>query len=55
MHADFVHDVSFDYYGMRMATCSSDQKVRVWDKASSGEWRLTDEWKVRKTEKFGKT
>ena len=23
-HDDFVHDVSFDFYGNQMATCSTD-------------------------------
>ena len=28
-HKDIIHDVSFDYYGKRMATCSSDHTVKV--------------------------
>ena len=37
-----MHDVSFDYYGKRLATCSSDQKIRVWEKKNiDGE----EEWK----------
>lgn len=28
-HKDLIHDVSFDYHGKRMATCSSDQTVKV--------------------------
>lgn len=28
-HKDVIHDVIFDYYGRRMATCSSDQTVKV--------------------------
>ena len=27
----FVHDIVFDYYGKRFATCSTDGKIRVWD------------------------
>jgi WD40 repeat protein len=30
-HADLVHDLAYDYYGQRMATCSSDQLLKVWD------------------------
>ncbi|RMX51378.1 hypothetical protein pdam_00011376 [Pocillopora damicornis] len=30
-HKDLIHDVSYDYHGRRMATCSSDQSVKVWD------------------------
>lgn len=29
-HKDVIHDVSYDYYGKRMATCSSDQTVKVF-------------------------
>lgn len=28
-HKDLIHDVSFDFHGRRMATCSSDQSVKV--------------------------
>ena len=28
-HKDIIHDVSFDFYGRRMATCSSDHTVKV--------------------------
>lgn len=28
-HKDVIHDVVYDYYGQRMATCSSDQTVKV--------------------------
>jgi WD40 repeat protein len=30
-HDDLVHDVAYDYYGKRLVTCSSDQKIKVWD------------------------
>eukprot|EP00033_Pygsuia_biforma_P001083 GCRY01001233.1.p1 GENE.GCRY01001233.1~~GCRY01001233.1.p1 ORF type:complete len:338 (+),score=73.37 GCRY01001233.1:159-1172(+) len=30
-HLDIIHDVSYDFYGTRMASCSSDQKIRIWD------------------------
>lgn len=32
-HKDLIHDVAYDYYGERMATCSSDQYVKVSKKA----------------------
>ncbi|KAG5186185.1 nucleoporin-like protein [Tribonema minus] len=46
-HADFVHDVKYDFYGKRLATCSSDQSVRVWDLDDKGEWTVKSgcEWK----------
>lgn len=28
-HKDVIHDIAYDYYGIRMATCSSDQTVKV--------------------------
>lgn len=28
-HKDLIHDVSYDFHGNRMATCSSDQTVKV--------------------------
>jgi len=30
-HADMVHDVAWDYYGKRVATCSSDRMIKVFD------------------------
>lgn len=37
-HKDLIHDVSHDYYGRRMATCSSDQYVKV----SKNEYKKND-------------
>jgi len=28
-HKDLIHDVSYNYYGDRLATCSSDQHVKA--------------------------
>ncbi|RHZ23369.1 hypothetical protein DYB37_000251, partial [Aphanomyces astaci] len=28
-HGDFIHDMSFDFYGKRLATCSSDRKIKA--------------------------
>lgn len=28
-HEDLIHDVAYDFYGKRLATCSSDQTVKV--------------------------
>ncbi|QQP34588.1 Nucleoporin SEH1-like, partial [Caligus rogercresseyi] len=33
-HKDLIHDVAYDWYGRRLATCSSDQKVKIWDSDS---------------------
>ncbi|GJQ09921.1 hypothetical protein GpartN1_g1712.t1 [Galdieria partita] len=29
-HADMIHDAQFDYYGKRVATCSSDTTVKIF-------------------------
>ncbi|CAL1541957.1 unnamed protein product, partial [Lymnaea stagnalis] len=44
-HKDLIHDVSFDYHGRRMATCSSDHTVKVWD-LDDGKWQCTASWKT---------
>ncbi|CDO95642.1 unnamed protein product [Kluyveromyces dobzhanskii CBS 2104] len=46
-HADLVHDISYDFYGRRVATCSSDQHVKVFklDKETN-EWELSESWKA---------
>ncbi|CAH1365016.1 hypothetical protein MTP99_001331 [Tenebrio molitor] len=45
-HKDLIHDVAYDFYGQRMATCSSDQYVKVWDQNIEGKWTLTSSWKA---------
>ncbi|OWR48430.1 nucleoporin SEH1 [Danaus plexippus] len=45
-HKDLIHDVAYDFYGERMATCSSDQYVKVWDSDGQGGWKLTASWKA---------
>jgi WD40 repeat protein len=45
-HDDVVHDLAYDFYGRRLATCSSDQKIKVWDLDENGDWMLSAEWKV---------
>ncbi|KAG1681672.1 Nucleoporin SEH1 [Nymphon striatum] len=45
-HKDLIHDVSYDFYGRRLATCSSDQSIKVWDLGDDGEWYMTANWKT---------
>ena len=45
-HEDLIHDVAYDFYGKRMATCSSDQKVKVWDQDEAGNWNCSASWKT---------
>jgi protein transport protein SEC13 len=30
-HEDMVHDAQFDYYSTKLATCSSDQSIKIFD------------------------
>jgi len=39
-HEDMIHDAQLDYYGKRLATCSSDRTVKVFD-VVEGEARRT--------------
>jgi len=41
-HRDVIHDLCWDYYGRRLATCSSDHTIKIWDK-KDGEWKFTQE------------
>ncbi|AGO13119.1 AaceriAFL038Cp [[Ashbya] aceris (nom. inval.)] len=45
-HEDLVHDICYDFYGRHVATCSSDQHIKVFrlDK-DTNEWTLSDSWK----------
>lgn len=45
-HKDLIHDVEYDFYGKRLATCSSDQSVKVWDLGDDDVWRCTASWKT---------
>ncbi len=33
---DMVHDAQMDYYGTRLATCSSDRSVKIFDVREGG-------------------
>lgn len=47
-HEELIHSVRYDYYGKKIVTCSSDQKLKVWEQDESGSWRLTADWKAHK-------
>eukprot|EP00590_Aulacoseira_subarctica_P010934 CAMPEP_0172423298 /NCGR_PEP_ID=MMETSP1064-20121228/15050_1 /TAXON_ID=202472 /ORGANISM="Aulacoseira subarctica , Strain CCAP 1002/5" /LENGTH=386 /DNA_ID=CAMNT_0013164589 /DNA_START=107 /DNA_END=1267 /DNA_ORIENTATION=- len=52
LHLDYIHDISFDHYGRRLATCSGDRTIRVWDlDCSTGQWVSDNkgmEWQAHK-------
>jgi len=41
-HADMIHDAQFDYYGKRIATCSSDKVIKIFDVGTDANTHLTD-------------
>ena len=41
-HADMIHDAQFDYYGRRLATCSSDKTVKIFDVVGEQHVHLAD-------------
>lgn len=49
MHQDYILQVKFDCYGRRIATCSGDRCVRVWELQETGEWMLTSAWQAHKS------
>ena len=49
-HDGVIHDVAYDFFGKRMASCSSDHKIKVWDKDEKrGEWVCSAEWKAHQS------
>ncbi|XP_019628172.1 PREDICTED: protein SEC13 homolog [Branchiostoma belcheri] len=36
-HEDMIHDAQMDYYGVRLATCSSDKTVKIFDIKNGGQ------------------
>ncbi|KAL7570663.1 hypothetical protein ACA910_014936 [Epithemia clementina (nom. ined.)] len=48
MHSDYIFKIVFDTYGRRMATCSADRQVKVWDLQDSGEWNLVAQWQAHR-------
>jgi len=45
-HADLIHDVAYDFYGKRIATCGSDHKISIFDQEEGGQYKLSGEIKV---------
>lgn len=41
-HEDMIHDAEVDYYGLRLATCSSDNSVKVYDIKNGASTLLDD-------------
>ncbi|KAF4563370.1 hypothetical protein EYR40_006909 [Pleurotus pulmonarius] len=46
-HGDLVTDATYDFYGLRLATCSLDQRIKISQlDESSGNWTVQDDWKA---------
>lgn len=43
-----MHDVAYDYYGTKVATVSSDTKVKIYEKEADGAWKEAHTLSVRK-------
>lgn len=41
-HEDMIHDAQMDYYGTRLATCSSDRSVKIFDVKNGGQILIAD-------------
>lgn len=44
-HYDQITSVAYDFYGLRLATCSVDHTIKVFDRVGSG-WELNDSWRA---------
>ncbi|KAJ7484333.1 WD40 repeat-like protein [Mycena latifolia] len=46
-HNDLVTDASYDFYGLRLATCGLDQRIKIWQMdETNGSWAVEDDWKA---------
>jgi hypothetical protein len=43
---DYLQDISFDYYGSRMAVCGNDRKIKIFEKNEREDWEQTAAWEV---------
>jgi len=44
-HQDQIISVAYDFYGLRLATCSADHTIKVFDRVG-GKWELNDSWRA---------
>lgn len=45
-HKDLIHDISFNFNGKMLATCSSDQTIKIWKNngtTTNPSWTLLEE------------
>ncbi|XP_041348333.1 protein SEC13 homolog [Gigantopelta aegis] len=41
-HEDMIHDAQLDYYGIKLATCSSDRSIKIFDVRNNQQTLITD-------------
>ena len=41
-HEDMVHDAQMDYYGTKLATCSSDRSIKIFDVKDGTQTHVAD-------------
>ncbi|KAK6621521.1 hypothetical protein RUM44_001328 [Polyplax serrata] len=41
-HEDMIHDAELDYYGLRLATCSSDHSIKIYDVKNGAQTLMAD-------------
>eukprot|EP00276_Gloeochaete_wittrockiana_P005266 CAMPEP_0184662378 /NCGR_PEP_ID=MMETSP0308-20130426/42989_1 /TAXON_ID=38269 /ORGANISM="Gloeochaete witrockiana, Strain SAG 46.84" /LENGTH=320 /DNA_ID=CAMNT_0027104373 /DNA_START=56 /DNA_END=1018 /DNA_ORIENTATION=- len=46
-HEDMIHDLAMDYYGKRLATCSSDRLIKIFDVSETGTDERTLQSEIR--------
>ncbi|KZP28351.1 WD40 repeat-like protein [Athelia psychrophila] len=46
-HSDLVTNACYDFYGLCLATCSLDQRIKIWQlDETNGTWNVEDDWKA---------
>ena len=45
-HLDVIHCVAYDYYGNRIASCSADHRIKIWDRDDKDEFQCTANFKA---------
>ena len=42
---DIILAATFNHQGTRIALCSADHKIRVFDLSAKNDWHLIDQWR----------
>jgi nucleoporin SEH1 len=47
-HSDFILSTALDVYGRRLATCSGDRQIKIWE-SNGATWKLTASWQAHRS------